>query len=241
MTDEGRCRDTPAPPFVVPRSARAMLALVSEDEGISARRRLLVSLAPGVAAGAAVEVATRQVPTAALGGWDVAALVFTVWTWRAVWRLDQGASARRAEREDPTQGVADLVLLTAAVVSLAAVGVVLVTRQDGKGAAMIAGLALAAVSVIASWTVVHTVYALKYARLYYLGRDGGIDFHGDHPPTYQDFAYLAFTVGMTFQVSDTEINARVIRATVLRHALLAYLFGAVILAATINLLAGLSQ
>jgi len=218
-----------------------MLALVADDEGISARGRLLVSLAPGVAAGAAVEAATRQVPTAALGGWDVAALVFTVWTWRAVWRLDQRASARRAEREDPTQGVADLVLLTAAVVSLAAIGVVLVTRQDGKGAAMIAGLALAAVSVIASWTVVHTVYALKYARLYYLGRDGGIDFHGDHPPTYQDFAYLAFTVGMTFQVSDTEINARVIRATVLRHALLAYLFGAVILAATINLLAGLSQ
>src|SRR3954449_12743730 len=148
MTDEGRCRDTSAPPFVVPRSARAMLALVADDEGISAPRRLLVSLAPGVAAGAAVEAATRQVPTAALGGWDVAALVFTVWTWRAVWRLDQragarlggrgaprqGASARRAEREDPTQGVADLVLLTAAVVSLAAIGVVLVTRQDGKGA-----------------------------------------------------------------------------------------------------------
>jgi uncharacterized membrane protein len=95
--------------------------------------------------------------------------------------------------------------------------------------------------VVVSWGVVHTVYALKYARLYYAGQDGGIDFHGDHPPTYQDFAYLAFTVGMTFQVSDTEINARVIRATVLRQALLAYLFGAVILAATINLLAGLEK
>jgi uncharacterized membrane protein len=213
---------------------------VADVEGISARRRVLVSLAPGIAAGLAVEAVTREAPTAALGGWDVAALVFVAWTWAAVWRLDQRASARRAEREDPTQGLADLVLLTAAVVSLAAVVLVLVTRQDGKGAAMTAGLALAAVSVVASWAVVHTVYALKYARLYYLGPDGGIDFHGDHPPTYQDFAYLAFTVGMTFQVSDTEINSRAIRTTVLRQALLAYLFGAVILAATINLLAGLS-
>src|SRR5205823_6262617 len=98
-----------------------------------------------------------------------------------------------------------------------------------------------AASIVASWGVVHTVYALKYARLYYEGPDGGIDFDGDHPPTYVDFAYLAFTVGMTFQVSDTEINARVIRAAVLRQSLLAYLFGAVILAATINLLAGLSK
>jgi uncharacterized membrane protein len=212
-----------------------------EVEGISARRRVLVSLAPGVVAGVAAGLGTREVPAALLAGWDVAAAVFVGWTWRAVWRLDQEASARHAEREDPTQGLADLVLLTAAVVSLAGVAVVLVTGQGGKSGPMITSLGLAVGSVVASWAVVHTVYALKYARLYYAGKDGGIDFHGDHPPTYQDFAYLAFTVGMTFQVSDTEINSRAIRATVLRQSLLAYLFGAVILAATINLLAGLSK
>lgn len=210
-------------------------------EGTSARRRVLVALGTGVVVGIAVGVTTREADVAVLSGWDVAAAVFAVWTWRAVWGLDQAASGRKAEEEDPTQGLADLVLLSSAVISLGAVGVVLATAQGGKGASMIASLAIAAVSVVASWTVVHTVYALKYARLYYAGKDGGIDFHGDHPPTYQDFAYLAFTIGMTFQVSDTEINSRVIRATVLRQALLAYLFGAVILAATINLLAGLSK
>jgi uncharacterized membrane protein len=208
---------------------------------MSARRRVLASFVAGVVAGLVVGLVARQVAMAVLAGWDVAALVFIVWTWRAVWHLDQRASARRAEREDPTQGLADLVLLSAAVVSLAAVVVVLVTAQDAKGGSLITGLALAVVSVVLSWGVVHTVYALKYARLYYYGEDGGIDFHGDHPPTYQDFAYLAFTVGMTFQVSDTEINAREIRVTVLRQALLAYLFGAVILAVTINLLAGLGK
>ena len=210
-------------------------------EGISARRRLLVSLAPGLVAGVVAGAATTQVASAVLGGWDVAATVFVGWTWWAVWHLDQRASARRAQREDPTQGLADLVLLSSAVISLGAVGVVLATGQGAQGGPMVTDLALAAVSVVASWTVVHTVYALKYARLYYAGEDGGIDFHGDHPPTYQDFAYLAFTVGMTFQVSDTEINSRVVRATVLRQSLIAYLFGAVILAATINLLAGLSK
>ena len=92
-----------------------------------------------------------------------------------------------------------------------------------------------------SWGVVHTTYALKYARLYYRGPNGGVDFHDPVEPAYKDFAYLAFTVGMTFQVSDTEINAREIRATILKQALLSYLFGAVILAVTINLLAGLSK
>jgi Protein of unknown function (DUF1345) len=74
--------------------------------------------------------------------------------------------------------------------------------------------------VIVSWAVVHTTYALKYARLYYLGANGGIDFHDRDEPSYKDFAYLAFTVGMTFQVSDSEINARDIRATLLKQALL---------------------
>jgi uncharacterized membrane protein len=212
---------------------------VANDSGISARRRMTVSLAPGIVVGIVVGFTARQIPLALLGGWDVAGLTFLVLTWHAVWPLDQEASRTHAEREDPTQRLADLVLLSASVVSLAAVGVVLASGQSDKGAVLVESLALAVASVVCSWAVVHTVFALKYARLFYEGPDGGIDFHGDHPPTYVDFAYLSFTVGMTFQVSDTEINARVIRATVLRQSLLSYLFGAVILAATINLLAGL--
>ncbi len=208
---------------------------------MTARRRLALSLAPGIGAGVLLALATRQIPSAVLGGWDVAAVTFLIWTGRAVWRLDQAATARLAEQEDPTQGLTDVVLISAAVVSLAAVGLVLVTGQSDRGSALVTNLALAVGSVAASWAVVHTVYALKYARLYYQGEVGGIDFHDDAPPTYTDFAYLAFTIGMTFQASDTEINSRVIRANVLRQSLLAYLFGAVILAATINLLAGLTK
>jgi uncharacterized membrane protein len=89
--------------------------------------------------------------------------------------------------------------------------------------------------------MVHTVFMLRYAQLYYAGEQGGIDFNQADPPTYTDFAYLAFTIGMTFQVSDTPLRSKVIRRTALRHALLSYLFGTGILATTINLVASLSS
>jgi uncharacterized membrane protein len=93
--------------------------------------------------------------------------------------------------------------------------------------------------VFVSWTLVHTVYTLKYARLYYSGNPGGIDFNGSGPPDYPDFAYLGFTIGMTFQVSDTTISSRPIRRTALKHAWLSFPLDAVIIATCVNLVSGL--
>jgi uncharacterized membrane protein len=87
--------------------------------------------------------------------------------------------------------------------------------------------------------MVHTLFTLRYAALYYGRPGGGIRFNSAEPPTYADFAYLAFTVGMTFQVSDTALHSTTLRRTVLQHALLSYLFGTGILATTINLVASL--
>jgi uncharacterized membrane protein len=96
-------------------------------------------------------------------------------------------------------------------------------------------------TVAASWFAVHTLFTVHYARLYYSDEPGGINFHDPERPRFRDFAYVAFTVGMTFQVSDNEIGLTSIRAAVLRHALLSYLLGAVVLAVTINLIAGLGS
>jgi uncharacterized membrane protein len=96
-------------------------------------------------------------------------------------------------------------------------------------------------AVVLSWGMVHTVFTARYARLYYTGTDGGIDFNSYDPPGYADFAYVAFTIGMTFQVSDTDLQTKAMRRTALRHALLSYLCGAVVIAVTINLLAGLAN
>lgn len=174
-------------------------------------------------------------------GWDVAAAVLLAWVWFTIWPMGADDTAAHATREDPTRPVTDVVLLAAAVISLAAVGFFLLQASSAKGPAkdLLAGVGVATVAL--SWLLVHTVFTLRYALLYYAGRDGGIDFNQSTPPRYSDFAYLAFTLGMTFQVSDTDLKTPVIRGTALRHALLSYLFGAVILAATVNLVAGLGS
>jgi uncharacterized membrane protein len=128
-------------------------------------------------------------------------------------------------------------MLIASLASLAGVGYLLMA-ETSKGGDVVAA-AVGILSVAASWFAVHTVFTLRYARLYYEGGGNGIDFHQD-TPTYADFAYLAFTIGMTYQVSDTDLNARNIRATALGQALLSFLLGAIILAVTINLVAGLA-
>jgi uncharacterized membrane protein len=103
----------------------------------------------------------------------------------------------------------------------------------------ITAAAVAILGVVASWAAIHTLLALGYARLYYAPPRGGFDFHQTEPPQYTDFAYVAFTVGMSYAISDTDVGSTAIRKLALGHALLSYLFGTVILAALINLVAGL--
>jgi uncharacterized membrane protein len=176
---------------------------------------------------------------APLAGWDSAALVFTAWVWLAIRPMGSSETASHATREDPGRAATDLIVLIASVASLGAVGLVLVRASAASGVqqSLIAGLGVASVAL--SWFTVHTLFTLRYARLYYTGEDGGVDFNQEAPPRYLDFAYVAFTIGMTFQVSDTDLESPEIRHSALRHALLSYLFGAVILATTINLVAGL--
>jgi uncharacterized membrane protein len=191
--------------------------------------------------GLAVAVPTAlvaPVEMAALIGWDVAVLVYVVWVWSLIYPLDGPATGQHAQREDPTRPLADLLLLAAAVGSLVAVGLVLIHAGDGGDTSHLP-IVLGVVSVVLSWAMIHTLFTLRYADLYYQG-DGGIDFNQDDPPRYLDFAYLAFTIGMTFQVSDTNIGDGAIRRAALGHALLSFLFGTVIVATTINLVVGLS-
>jgi uncharacterized membrane protein len=196
-----------------------------------------------VVAGLAVAAAIGAVGGwryAPLGGWD-AALIFTAWAWVPIGRYDGARTASHATHEEPGRAATSLIVVIAAVASLGAVAVMLAQGGAAKGAAQDAVAAFALASVAVSWFAVHTLFTLRYARLYYSGADGGIDFNQRIPPRYLDFAYLAFTIGMTFQVSDTDLQTPAIRATALRHALLSYLFGAVILASTINLIAGLGS
>jgi uncharacterized membrane protein len=199
-------------------------------------------LVAGLAAGLVVAVAAALVApwqTIPLLGWCATAGVIVASVWWRIARLDAVTTSVIATREEPARATVDTLLLSASVASLVAVvlGVIKAAKTQGDGKLVLLGAGVLA--IIASWAMVHTLFTLRYAALYYTGKDGGIDFNENDKPCYTDFAYLAFTIGMTYQVSDTNLTTKEIRHTALRHALLSYLFGTVIIAATINLAAGL--
>ncbi len=208
--------------------------------GPSSRIRLAASAAAGALA-AIVVAAIGPWWLVPLAAWMLAAVVYVGWMWATIWPLGPEETARRARAEDLGRASTDIVLLTASVISLAALGIVLVRSGKSMGLekALLVGSCVA--SVVLSWAVVHTVFSLRYADLYYDSEPGCVDFNEDDPPCFSDFAYLAWTIGMTFQVSDTDLKSKTIRRTALRHAILSYMFGALIIATTINLIAGLAK
>jgi uncharacterized membrane protein len=200
--------------------------------------RLAATAGTGALAGTiAAFVAPWQ--TVPLVVWDVTALTWVLTVWLRVARLDAVATSLHATSEDPRRALADTMLLSASVASL--VGVVLGTikASSAHGGEKFFLLGVGILAIVSSWGMVHTIFTLRYAALFYTGPDGGVDFNEEEEPCYADFAYLAFTIGMTYQVSDTDLTIKSIRHTALRHALLSYVFGTVIVATTINLAAGL--
>jgi uncharacterized membrane protein len=221
--------DTRPPPATVKRS----------------RLRFFAMVAAGTAAAAATGFSGLWVEAPAVG-WGSAALVYVVWVWLAVGRLGPAETRAHATSEDPSRSTTDLLILVANVASLAAVAAVVVDSHRADGGSRLSGGLLALACVALSWILVQTLFTLRYAELYYspgkrgVSDAGGIDFNQDRPPQYTDFAYLATSLGMTYQVSDTNLQNHLIRAEALKHSLLSYLFGTVILATTINLVIGLA-
>jgi len=206
----------------------------------SGRRRVGVAASFGVVAAFLVSWFVPWQLTV-LVAWDVTAVLVVGSVWLALGRFSAEETKRFATEEDDSRASTQFLLLGAALVSL--VGVVLAFLKGNSGAhhdeVLLESFGIA--TIVCSWVLVHTVFALRYAHVYYTEPEGGIDFKakGEEDPDYVDFAYTAFTVGMTFQVSDTDITRRDMRHQVLRHALISFLFGAVILATTVNVVAGL--
>ena len=171
--------------------------------------------------------------------WDIAMITYIVWVWLIVWKMSPEDTKIHAVQEDPGRTVTDILLLCASVVSLVAVIFLIMQADRATGTAKVLDIIMGITSIVISWILVHTIYTLKYARLYYSKPIGGINFNESCPPKYIDFGYLAFTVGMAFQVSDTALSAEKIRLTLLRHALLSFVFNTIIIASTVNIMANL--
>jgi len=201
---------------------------------VDAKVRLLAALVVGMSVG----VGGGLVETAPLGvlfGIATTATVVVVLGWVAMWPLDAAETRASVDRQDLSHFVDELVVVGAALSGLGGI-VVLLLGHDMADGSVSAGVVL--LGVFMSWAELHLMYAARYAHLYYSPPVGGIDFDLDDPsylPSFRDFLYFSYNLGMTYQVSDTGVTGPKLRSVVLRHCLLSYLFGAAILATTINL------
>jgi uncharacterized membrane protein len=176
--------------------------------------------------------------------WDAAVLAFLVVMVAVTSRYDESVMAKKVRHRAPSSLMVGATALGSALFGIYAIALLLsATGDDGRLRALHIGVGLA--TTILSWALVHLLFALEYAKLFYVGGPadgpppGGLDFPGGHPPDYADFLYFSFIIGVACQTADVAITGRRMRRMSLLHGLIAFLFNTVILAATINVAAGL--
>ncbi|WP_415954457.1 DUF1345 domain-containing protein [Streptomyces sp. KLOTTS4A1] len=177
-----------------------------------------------------------DLPLAILTGIAATELAFVVAGWMVLWPMDATATRENAGRENFRPVTDELVVVATGLAGLIAIVLLLLLGDTGSGH-VAAAVALGGVAM--SWASLHLMYAARYAYLYYAAGSGGIDFNSNASPSYRDFFYFSYNLGMTYQVSDTNVSNATIRSVVLRHSLLSYVFGTTILATTVNLVTGI--
>lgn len=205
--------------------------------------RAAIAAGFAVAVGVALLLATR-LPSGvvALAAWDAGGSCLLVMAWITIAANSAGGTRRLASREDPGRTAVYAIVLLSAGASLLSATTLARSARSVAGARADLLVALSLVNVLICWGLTHTSFALHYAHLYYRDSEGtgGIDFPGRAAPSYFDFAYLAFTVGMTFQVSDTSVTNPQVRRAVLLHATLSFIYNTAILAFVLNLIFGVA-
>ncbi len=177
--------------------------------------------------------------------WDTGMICFLSWTWLLMLQATPETMRRHARQSDEGRLVILSLITAAACVSLFAISALL----HDKGLSnrfLILHLGLSILTIVGSWLLVQTIFALHYARTYYQDdktlsecKAEGLDFPGEIEPDYWDFLYFSFVIGMTSQVSDVNVTSRTMRRLSLSHGVLSFFFNTIILALTINIIAGL--
>ena len=202
-----------------------------------AHPRLLV----GIVCGVVVMLATRawlRPSLSAVIGWDIGILCYLTLILAMAARATPQSMQRRAASEDATRWI-----FLAAWASMFALLGLLREAHNAAGPLSVEQALLAGATILLSWMLAHTMFALHYAHDYYADvaakRPAGLLFPGNpREPDYWDFLYFSLVVGMTCQVSDVQVAGRLWRRLVLAHGMVAFLFNTVVLALSINLLAG---
>lgn len=190
-----------------------------------------------------------RLPSRVLCVWDTGMLCFLGLSWWVMLRATPATMRLNAKRQDQGRLVILSLVTAAACASILAIGFLLKDAKSGSSAIVLLHIVLSVVTILGSWLLVHTIFALHYAHEYYrdeskaldADRAEGLDFPGDSEPDYWDFLYFSFVIGMTSQVSDVQIESRSMRRLGLLHGVLSFFFNTAIVAMSINIIAGLIQ
>jgi uncharacterized membrane protein len=177
--------------------------------------------------------------------WLAFALSFIIISWFIFFKMPVSLIVERANKEDGSRLLVMASILISSFASMFTVLLLMINNDFGKNEILSVIVSIGGMAV--SWMMVHTIFTFHYAHLYYF-RDkddtadcNALEFPKEAEPDYPDFAYFSFVIGMTFQVSDVEINSRLIRRLALAHSLLAFALNTFVVALTINLIAGLKK
>lgn len=178
--------------------------------------------------------------------WNCGAICFLVLAGLLIYKATPRRMRHRAHMEDEGRWTILFLVVIAACISLLAIGFMLKDQKGLPASILTLHLGLAGLTVVCSWLLMHTIFALHYAHGYYrsdrrdanLDQGGGLDFPQDTQPDYWDFLYFSFVIGMTCQVSDVQIISKEMRKLALGHGILTFFFNTVILALSINIVAG---
>lgn len=217
---------------------------INRFERIHSFNKLLICIGISIAVYFIVEIKEVDVLTHLMIGWDTFSLCMIVMSWTTFFITRSKEIRAQAKVQDPSRSIIFIIILISTLASFLAVLILLVTQKDGNsGAAW--RLPIAVAGMLFSWILIHTIFALRYAHIFYgdhkTKRDthaGGLEFPGDELPGYLDFAYFSFVLGMTFQVSDVQISSKRFRHLALLHGLISFGFDTIMIALTINIIAG---
>ena len=185
--------------------------------------------------------------TQVLLAWCAGSGTFLALSWWLAVRFDAQRTRARALAQDQSHRILSGLLLLSVFISAGAIALMLQHVKDLATAQRAAHLALSMLALAASWLLMQTVFAFHYAHLYYQcesrghAAGAGLQFPGKQAPDYFDFLYYAHVVGMTSQVSDVVVTARHMRRLTLLHSLAAFAFNMLVLALSINVVAGALQ
>ncbi len=208
---------------------------------VRALTRMVVSLAASVLV-LLLLPSSLSIAVRAVASWDAFAIVLLASTWLTIFTLRPAQIRALAQREDPSRFASLIMVILGSAASLLAVIVLLQSTARLVGSDKLKAIVLALSAVALAWLLIHTVFTLRYAHLYY---DESADAtplefpDGTTSPDYLDFAYFAFIIGMTAQTADVSIRARRIRHAALLHGIVAFVFNTAVVALSIGVLSTL--